>query len=42
LDRYGHHHIGLSTGLRTGWIVAQLVAGERVKEDLSAFRADRF
>jgi D-amino-acid dehydrogenase len=39
---FGHQHIGLSTGPRTGRIVAQLVAGERVNEDLSAFRADRF
>jgi D-amino-acid dehydrogenase len=39
---FGHQHIGLSTGPRTGRLVAQLVAGERVNEDLSAFRADRF
>lgn len=39
---FGHQHIGLSTAPRTGRLVAQLVAGERVNEDLSAFRADRF
>jgi D-amino-acid dehydrogenase len=39
---FGHQHIGLSTGPRTGRLVAQLVAGEQVNEDLSAFRADRF
>ena len=39
---FGHQHIGLSTGPRTGRLVAQLVAEERVNEDLSAFRADRF
>ncbi len=39
---FGHQHIGLSTGPRTGRLIAQLVAGERVNEDLSAFRADRF
>ncbi len=39
---FGHQHIGLSTGPRTGRLVSQLVAGERVNEDLSAFRADRF
>ena len=39
---FGHQHIGLSTGPRTGRLVAQLVAGERINEDLSAFRADRF
>jgi D-amino-acid dehydrogenase len=39
---FGHQHIGLTTGPRTGRLVAQLVAGERVNEDLGAFRADRF
>ena len=39
---FGHQHIGLSTGPRTGRLVAQLVAGERINEDLSAFRIDRF
>ena len=39
---FGHQHIGLTTGPRTGRLVAQLVAGERVNEDLSAFRVDRF
>lgn len=39
---FGHQHIGLTTGPRTGRLVAQLVAGERINDDLSAFRADRF
>lgn len=39
---FGHQHIGLSTGPRTGRLIAQLVAGEQINEDLSAFRADRF
>ncbi|WP_114285643.1 NAD(P)/FAD-dependent oxidoreductase [Candidatus Halocynthiibacter alkanivorans] len=39
---FGHQHIGLSTGPRTGRLVAQLVAGEQMNEDLTAFRADRF
>ncbi len=39
---FGHQHIGLSTGPRTGRLLSQLVAGEPVNEDLSAFRVDRF
>lgn len=39
---FGHQHIGLTTGPRTGRLVAQMVAGERTNLDLSAFRADRF
>lgn len=39
---FGHQHIGLTTGPRTGRLIAQLVAGERINEDLSAFRVDRF
>ena len=39
---FGHQHIGLTTGPRTGRLVAQLVAGERVNMDLGAFRAERF
>lgn len=39
---FGHQHIGLTTGPRTGRLLAQLVAGEPVHEDLSAFRIERF
>ncbi|MCP5083374.1 MAG: FAD-binding oxidoreductase [Alphaproteobacteria bacterium] len=39
---FGHQHIGLSTGPRTGRLVAQMVAGEPANQDLSAFRVDRF
>ncbi len=39
---FGHQHIGLTTGPKTGRLVAQLVAGEIPNEDLSAFSPARF
>jgi len=39
---FGHQHIGLSTGPRTGRFVAKLAAGEAINQDLSAFRVNRF
>lgn len=39
---FGHHHIGLAAGARTGRIVADLVAGNDPGLDLTAYRADRF
>ncbi len=38
---YGHQHIGLTGGPRTGRWLAQMLAGEPVNADLSAFAADR-
>jgi D-amino-acid dehydrogenase len=39
---FGHHHIGLAAGAKTGRIVADLVAGNDSGLDLSPYRADRF
>jgi D-amino-acid dehydrogenase len=39
---FGHHHIGLAAGARTGRIVADLVAGNDPGLDLTPYRADRF
>ncbi|MCP5370952.1 MAG: FAD-binding oxidoreductase [Hyphomicrobiales bacterium] len=39
---YGHHHVGLTAGPKTGRLVAQLVAGLRLNLDLGAYRPDRF
>lgn len=39
---FGHHHIGLTGGPRTGRIIADLVAGRRANTDLSAFSPNRF
>ncbi len=39
---FGHQHIGLTTGPKTGRLVAQLATGERPNDDLSAFSVTRF
>ena len=39
---FGHHHIGLAAGAKTGRIAADLVAGKDSELDLSPYRADRF
>ncbi|MCK0169034.1 FAD-dependent oxidoreductase [Jannaschia sp. S6380] len=39
---FGHHHIGLTGGPKTGRIVAGLVAGKPVNTDLRAFDPMRF
>jgi D-amino-acid dehydrogenase len=38
---YGHHHVGLTAGPKSGCLVAQLAAGREPNIDLEAFRADR-
>ena len=39
---FGHQHLGLSLGARTGEVIAALVAGENPRVDLHPFRIDRF
>ena len=39
---FGHQHLGLSLGARTGQLVAALVSGAAVDVDLHPFRIDRF
>ena len=39
---YGHQHVGLTAGPKTGRIVAQHVMGLQQKVDLDAYRCDRF
>jgi len=39
---FGHQHLGLSLAARSGFVVADLVAGRDPGLDLTAFRADRF
>jgi D-amino-acid dehydrogenase len=39
---FGHHHIGLTGGPKTGRLVADLICGERSADDLIAFKPDRF
>ena len=38
---YGHQHIGLSGGPKTGRWLAQMITGQPVNTDLSAFSPDR-
>ena len=39
---FGHHHIGLTTGPKTGKLIAQLVAGESPDINLAPFDPGRF
>lgn len=39
---FGHQHLGLTLGARTGAIIAELVSGRDPGLDLAPFRADRF
>lgn len=39
---FGHHHIGLTTGPRTGEMLAGLICGERSNTDLTPFDPARF
>jgi D-amino-acid dehydrogenase len=39
---FGHHHIGLTGGPRTGRLIAQLVTGRRPNVDISPFAPARF
>ena len=39
---FGHHHIGLTGGPRTGQIVAGLIAGRRTNIDLAPYAPSRF
>ncbi len=39
---FGHHHVGLTSGPKTGRLVADLIAGRRPNIDLAPYRPDRF
>jgi D-amino-acid dehydrogenase len=39
---FGHHHVGLTGGPKTGRLVADLIAGRRPNIDLAPYRPDRF
>ncbi|MEM6891249.1 MAG: FAD-binding oxidoreductase [Pseudomonadota bacterium] len=39
---FGHHHIGLTGGPKTGRLVAGLIAGQPTNMDLSAYAPERF
>ena len=39
---FGHHHIGLTAGPKTGRLLAEMVAGRTPNIDLAPYRPDRF
>ena len=39
---FGHHHIGLTAGPRTGRILADVISGRRPNIDLAPYRPERF
>ena len=39
---FGHHHIGLTAGPKTGRLLAQLIAGKKPNIDVSAYSPSRF
>lgn len=39
---FGHHHIGLTGGPKTGRMLAQLIAGKKPNVDMSAYAPSRF
>ena len=39
---FGHQHVGLTAGPKTGRLVADAIAGRRSNADLQQFRVDRF
>ena len=39
---FGHHHIGLTGGPKTGRLLAQLISGRQPNVDLSAYSPARF
>lgn len=39
---FGHHHIGLTGGPKTGRLVADLISGRKPNLDLAPYRVDRF
>jgi len=39
---FGHHHIGLTGGPKTGRLLAQLISGRKPNIDLRAYSPARF
>jgi len=39
---FGHHHIGLTGGPKTGRMVADLLSGNRINHDMTPFAPKRF
>ena len=39
---FGHQHVGLTAGPKTGYLLSQMVAGQNPNMDLTAFDPARF
>ena len=39
---FGHHHIGLTSGPKTGWLLAQMINGNMLQQDVSIYSPNRF
>ncbi|MCB1385407.1 MAG: FAD-binding oxidoreductase [Nitratireductor sp.] len=39
---FGHQHVGLTGGPKTGWLLAQLIGGKKPNTDLAAYSPMRF
>jgi D-amino-acid dehydrogenase len=39
---FGHHHIGLTGGPKTGRLLAQLISGKKPNIDMAAYAPSRF
>ena len=39
---YGHHHMGLSAGPKTGEIISKLISRDNNQSDLNAYNPSRF
>lgn len=39
---FGHHHIGLTTGPKTGRLIAETIAGQKLDTDLTPFSITRY
>jgi D-amino-acid dehydrogenase len=42
LMAFGHHHVGLTGGAKTGRLVADLIAGRKPNIDLTPYSPERF
>ena len=39
---FGHDHVGLTGGPKTGWLISQLISGQKTNIDLTPFSPKRF
>jgi D-amino-acid dehydrogenase len=39
---FGHHHIGMTSGPKTGRLISDLITGRQTQLDLSPYHVSRF